>query len=459
MLYKHPFVLYLNLSVCLILLALALPALFNKNEQWRVRISFFLIFFTVIFTCIKNIQILHYEDNTRVAEIFMTICVPLSFGPLIYYYIKNMLGGRVNRWIYLSQLPGLAAFGYGVSLLTRDDSSRQQIFRQVMAGEHIFFDIINTLILLLTLFYCAKAWRYVNSPAARQTPAHLQVYQQIKRSWAREFLLYIFFSVLLFLLIVIASSLFTNILQTEIDLIVMPVFMLILYMLIAIRSMMMNKDFEYQFVLSKLETNNAILKERQELSDNLHDSLGAQLTLLNSMLDSVQVSANTHDTLLACKLEKLSALSENCYSELKNALWVLNSESVSAGNLRLKILNFIALASEARHDITFHSSFDLEDNTVITSKQAMNIFRMVQEITNNVLKHSGAGEMWLRMTMVENKLHLVLSDDGSGFNPREANDNSYGLMSIRKRIEEINGNLIFDSPTGKGTKYQIEVPL
>lgn len=179
--------------------------------------------------------------------------IPLLFGPLIFYYVKHLLGSTVSRKIYWNLLPGTLSFIYGVYLIFTGDAQKKKVFQQVVSGGHLFFEIINTFVLILTLFYCAKAWLYVRSLRFYKSDP-LMVQQELKRKWAKEFISYFFYSVFVYLVLMIVVKNVFCVLQTDLDLIMMPLFMLVLYLLIAVRSMMMYKDFEFQYVVTKLES-------------------------------------------------------------------------------------------------------------------------------------------------------------------------------------------------------------
>lgn len=456
--YKHPFVLYLNLSVSVILLLLVLPTLLNKREALKVRIAFSLIFSTVIFTCIVNIFTLYLDNYKLLPAIFTGVFVPLLFGPLIFYYVKHLLGSTVTKGIYWSLLPGTLSFIYGVYLMFISDAQKAQVFQQVVSGGHLFFETINTFILVLTLFYCGKAWLYLRGLRFDKS-GPLIVQQELKRKWAKEFISYFFYSVFAYLVLMMVIKNVFGVLQTELDLIMMPLFMLVLYLLISVRSMMMYKDFEFQYVVAKLESEKAIGAQRLEIAGDLHDSLGAQLTLMNSVLDGVKSGGYPLDEKLKTKLHTLAVFSENAVTELKNVLWVLHAEAVTLGDLRLKILNFLVQAAEAKDSIKIKTAFHVEDGVSITSKQAICLFRAVQEIANNALKHAGAKEISLTLQLEGSRLLLRISDDGTGFDVEEGRAKSFGLSNIENRIRELNGNLVLTSVEGRGTTYIIEVTL
>lgn len=456
--HKHPFVLYLNISVSLILLLLVLPTLLNRREALKVRVAFSLIFSTVIFTCIVNIFTLYLNNYKLLPAIFTGMFIPLLFGPLVFYYVKHLLGSTVSRNIYWSLMPGTLSFSYGVYLIFTSDAEKKKVFQQVISGGHLLFEIINTFILILTLFYCGKAWLYVRRLRFYKSDP-LMVQQELKRKWAKEFISYIFYSVFIFLLLIMVARNVFDVLQTDLDLIIMPLFMLVLYLLIAVRSMMMYKEFEFQYVVARLESEKAIGAQRLEIAGNLHDSLGAQLTLMNTVLEGVKSSGYPLDEKVKIKLDTLAGYSENAVAELKNALWVLHAEAITVGDLRLKILNFLAQAAEAKDSITFQTTFNVDEKVPLPSKLAVNLFRAVQEITSNAIKHAGAKQISFMMQLKKSCLQLSISDDGTGFDVEEGRGKSFGLSNIENRITELNGTLVLTSSRGEGTTYTIEVIL
>jgi len=143
MLYKQPFVPYLNISLCLVLLFLALPTLLNRKEDIKVRVSFFLIYFAVIVTCLLNLLIF-FKDNYKLTYFgYIFSFFSVLFGPLIYYYIKNLLGSRVSKGILLTLIPGFISVGYGVYLIFTSDKEQQRIFNAMLNKDHFFLRSIE----------------------------------------------------------------------------------------------------------------------------------------------------------------------------------------------------------------------------------------------------------------------------------------------------------------------------
>jgi signal transduction histidine kinase len=457
--YQHPFVLFLNISVCIILLFLALPSLLNRREALKIRLAFSLIFFTVIVNCTTNVLILLQENHGMVPLVFMAFFIPLLFGPAVYYYVKNLLGSTVGKGIYLTLFPGIACFAYGVFLALADSAIKQHVLHEIIAGKHQLFNVTNFLTLIFIMVYCVKAWVFLKRlrPDERDK-FYLQ--NKLKKAWAKEFIIYIFAPVFTFsILHALVVARVIGVSTMDMDLIWMPVFMLIVYLLIAIRSLMMYKEFEHQFVLARIESEKQIQDQRFNIARDLHDSLGAHLTFIASVSDGLKMNSENLDDHLKAKVSSLSDFTENSITELKNALWILNSNEITLEDLKNKILNFIKAAGEAKEEVQFHFQFPIKENSTIDSKWAVNVFRMVQELVNNAIKYAQAADVWIEMEQSGKMLNLKIWDNGIGFDINTIRANSFGLSNLRKRVQNMDGKLRIDSAKGRGTTCLIELML
>lgn len=457
MLYKAPFIVNLNLSVCLILFLLALPTLLNRREEIKVRLAYFTIFFIVILTCIINLFVVHAGTPKLISVVFLTFFIPLLFGPAIFYYVKNLLAQTVKKEIIFSLLPGIASFGYGIYLLFASRSEAEAVFRKMLLGTHLFYEVLNLLTLIMTLVYCTKAWIFI-SKVKINVLDNLHIQTKLKKEWAREFVIYIFANVFVFIVMMLILTKIFDVASMNMDLIGMPIFMLVVYLLIAVRSMMMYKEFEVQYVISSIESANKIQEHRLEISRDVHDNIGAQLTFIRSILDELKTLSVPLGEAISNKIEDLSNCCNDSISELRNTLWVLNSEVIYLNDLKIKILSFINKASSIRNDIIFRPFFYLNGNLTLSSKQAINIFRIVQEILNNAIKYSKGSQILIEVKQQESVLLFTISDDGIGFK-MDAKTEGYGLKNIKARVADLNGTLEILTEDGKGSQFNITFTL
>jgi Signal transduction histidine kinase len=96
----------------------------------------------------------------------------------------------------------------------------------------------------------------------------------------------------------------------------------------------------------------------------------------------------------------------------------------------------------------------------VEQKLEIGIYRILQELVNNSIKHSGAGELIVQMVQETNRLCLIVQDDGKGFDINSINKSKgIGLNSVKSRIESLNGRIDIYSEPGKGTEIIIEFSI
>ncbi len=202
-----------------------------------------------------------------------------------------------------------------------------------------------------------------------------------------------------------------------------------------------------------------IHQQRLEISRELHDSLGSQLTFINSTLSNLKAGGSTESVAISKKLNALSEFSDSSIAELRNALWVLNTEKIYLEDLRLKFLNFINKAAEAKEQVEFSFKAKLETNPLLNSKAASNLFRVFQEIINNAIKHAEASRISVFLQQEHGVMVLLVEDDGIGFDYAHVKGKSYGLNNIESRLAECNASLKVDTAPNRGTTYRLTVNM
>ncbi len=88
----------------------------------------------------------------------------------------------------------------------------------------------------------------------------------------------------------------------------------------------------------------------------------------------------------------------------------------------------------------------------------ISLYRITQELVNNVIKHSGATEIAVQLIKSKSKLLLIVEDNGSGFNVKKEND-GIGLMNIKSRLNTINGEVNFEPSPNSGMVATIRIPV
>jgi two-component system sensor histidine kinase DesK len=95
----------------------------------------------------------------------------------------------------------------------------------------------------------------------------------------------------------------------------------------------------------------------------------------------------------------------------------------------------------------------------LSAEARRNIFLVAKEAMHNVVKHSKATEAVLRFTLVEQKMEIVLHDNGIGFSLKDATSLGNGLHSMKERMEDVGGRFVIESEPRCGTTVSLSVPL
>jgi len=113
-------------------------------------------------------------------------------------------------------------------------------------------------------------------------------------------------------------------------------------------------------------------------------------------------------------------------------------------------------AERQRMQIDFKS----EVPSAVPLQIGLTLFRVLQEALHNVIKHSGARQVEVRLQEDSSEIHLIISDSGRGFNPEAAfHGKGLGLTSMRERIRLVNGTISIESKRSGGTTIYVRVPL
>ena len=206
------------------------------------------------------------------------------------------------------------------------------------------------------------------------------------------------------------------------------------------------------------QSNFKIQEQRLEISRELHDSVGSQLTFIISILDNLKNAPVKLENTFEKKIDNLSGYANNSISELRDTIWALNTDNLTISELETRILNFVKEASESVETIHFDFKNNSVTNFQLTSKQGINLFRIVQESVNNAVKHSKSTEINIVLNEAENQLSMKIQDNGQGFNYEEKRKKSFGLTNLQNRTRELNGTFDLIS-NDAGTSINITIPI
>jgi signal transduction histidine kinase len=202
----------------------------------------------------------------------------------------------------------------------------------------------------------------------------------------------------------------------------------------------------------ELEASKAMQKEKERISRDLHDNVGGQLSYV---LYSVE-SLNDQDAGKRMTVtQNVSDSVRNVINNLRETIWAINDESISANDLSDKLKVYVRNMFR-NTDIKIVFSEKINNNISLNSLTGLNMYRICQEIVNNVFKHAYASEISIAVNSAEH-LEIKIADNGVGFEKSESAHETYGLTNMTKRAEEAGINLEYNSAPGKGTHFRLLV--
>lgn len=196
-------------------------------------------------------------------------------------------------------------------------------------------------------------------------------------------------------------------------------------------------------------------RERRLLAQELHDNLGQLLAVIKIKLTSLVVGS------LDASIHQIVELVDNAEQSARAITLELSPPILHALGL-VAALEWLADEMAKVYGIRVHFDVERAPKPLVSEIQAM-LYRSVRELLINVARHAHATDADLYCRCDGNRLTLVVSDEGCGFDPTGLEDGwpgqgAFGLNSIRERVTNIGGKMEIDSSPGKGTSVTLTVP-
>lgn len=214
----------------------------------------------------------------------------------------------------------------------------------------------------------------------------------------------------------------------------------------------MQSDFSETLLTSQIQIQE---QTRQHISRELHDNLGQIASLIKINLNTVTLQ---HPEKAAQKIEDTRELTRQLINDIKMLSVSLNSDRITKTGLLGAIATEIERINKTE---AFHARFLTEGSTPeLTNDTSIILFRMIQEVLNNMIKHSQASEITVTANTSNNLFILAVSDNGTGFNVEEKLlGGGQGLINLKHRAALLQAKFELSSAPGSGTQVTIEVPV
>lgn len=211
--------------------------------------------------------------------------------------------------------------------------------------------------------------------------------------------------------------------------------------------------------LYELHQRHQLEQERMRIAQDLHDELGANLTSIGLLAD-LGTRHQSKPAMLGRDLEQISKTARESVMSLDAIVWALNPHKDSLEHFVSYIAQFTRdffRPTQIRTRLELPES--LPEQSLDTEKRH-DLFLLIKELFNNVVRHAEATEVHLRLAYEKNCLYLSVSDNGKGLAAAAAGGESQdGLVNLRRRIEALGGSLCIGTPKGGGSRFDFTLPM
>lgn len=216
--------------------------------------------------------------------------------------------------------------------------------------------------------------------------------------------------------------------------------------------------------LQRLEQRRQMEHERFRIAQDLHDDLGASLTQINLLSQTVHGKLARGDPARE-DTDRLRTLSVGLTQKLDEIVWAVSPQHDTLESLLGYLTDFAEDFLEAAGiRARIHIPMQLPD-WALSSSLRHNVFLSAKEALNNAVKHARATEVRLRATITGHVLELAIEDNGCGFSPpppsslRKHPSGGHGLEGIGNRMKSLGADFKLDTAPGRGTRVTLTVPL
>ncbi|MGZ3767452.1 MAG: sensor histidine kinase [Mucilaginibacter sp.] len=211
--------------------------------------------------------------------------------------------------------------------------------------------------------------------------------------------------------------------------------------------------FDAELIKTQMEIQEQTM---QTIGVELHDNIGQLLSLTSLTLNSIELD-NLDKT--KQKLDAAIELNLKSIKEMRQLGKLLHGEQLVKLGLDEAIHSEVNWIEKSGRFAVIYA-VDGEKSFTTNADKDLILFRITQEILNNIIKHSQAKEISIKLAYVETGIRLQIIDDGAGFNVGELPEEQkgMGLKNIQKRAEIVGGEVFIQSTPGEGTFIDIFIP-
>ena len=216
----------------------------------------------------------------------------------------------------------------------------------------------------------------------------------------------------------------------------------------------MNTENQNKLLQKELEQQKILEQERERISHDMHDDLGAGISALKLQAEFIKQKASDDD--LQNDINELLKTSEEMNISMREMLWSLNSGNDTLGSFIDYAILYTGNFLKKTKIVLQSECGDIIAESPVSTEMRRNLFLCLKEAVNNVYKHSHANTLKLSFSQEKNNFCMKISDNGTGIQDEQSKGN--GLRNMKRRMSELSGEctIVSESP---GTSLLFKITL
>ena len=213
---------------------------------------------------------------------------------------------------------------------------------------------------------------------------------------------------------------------------------------------------------TRAATRLATIEERNRLAREIHDTLAQGLAAITLQLETADALSTTRPERASEAIRRALSLARSNLEEARRSVMDLRAAPLQNRTLPEALANLVQHSCDDSAVQVQFSYIPIAGPHNLPTRLEEGVYRIVQEALANACNHAQAQHIDVTLTMEEQSLHVVVQDDGRGFDPdkvtNNANEGHFGLTGMNERVKLLGGTICIQSEPGAGTYIDVQVP-
>jgi signal transduction histidine kinase len=197
-------------------------------------------------------------------------------------------------------------------------------------------------------------------------------------------------------------------------------------------------------------------RERKRVAEELHDGLGGLLSALKMNVERIDLENKDFSAQEQMIYKSMLEMIDKACQEVRDISHNMLPVALEHFGISIVLQNMARQINQGGKIQLEVDIFGFEKRIDLNTE--LHLYRIVQELFNNILKHAGASKAVIQLVKQNNYISLLVEDDGSGFERATVYKNGIGLLNVQSRVKILGGNISIDTSPQSGSTIIITIP-